>query len=89
MEPDGTTPVDLTGWTARAYVRRTSDDPEPLIALNVSIVGSHVYLWLTAVETGAMTSGGIWDLELVEPGGVVNTVLSGAVSLTKDVTWGP
>jgi hypothetical protein len=47
-----------------------------------------VRMRLTADQSRAITSPGVWDLECTTPDGWVKTVLRGPVELTNDVTTG-
>lgn len=85
------TPIDLTGYTARAQIRRS--------------VGGEVYLDLTDIVLGsdgtiqmsighAVTedsvwnnrSSGVWDMELTDTAGGVIRFASGAVQVKPDMT---
>lgn len=97
-----TTPVDLTGWQARAQVR-----PRPggtvwldLTSQAPTAAGSSITLgadgFITVhihhAETEAAEwntparAKGVWDLELIAPSGEVIRLVMGAVELSADVT---
>lgn len=91
---DPAAPVDLTGWTARAQIRKT--------------VGGEVWLSLadgagiTLDDQGTITVSithettedevwngrdrGVWDLELVNPSGKITRFAEGTVKVSHDVT---
>ena len=49
--------------------------------------GKVIEISITAAQTEALTkSAGVYDLELVSPGGVVTALLEGAVSVASEVT---
>jgi len=86
-------PVDLTGYVARMHIKRKVDGDLLLslgsvdgrIALDVS--GFTITIQLTATETAALSfTSGVYDLEVESPTGVVTCILTGPVSVTKEVT---
>jgi hypothetical protein len=85
--------VDLTGYTARMHVRKTVKSSTTLIELTTAnnrivltpLTGT-IDLVLTATETAGLTDGGVYDLELVSPGGVVQRILEGKFTLSREVT---
>lgn len=92
-DTDGTV-FPLNGYTARMQVRREVDSTATLIELSTANGRIVLYptlgaieLKLTAAETGAMTRGGHYDLELVKTSdGEVSKVLRGEFRLEKEVT---
>lgn len=83
----GGTPSDLTGVTARAEIR---DVPSGLLLMTMSaaVVGNEINVTLPASSWAGFParSSAAWDLELTYPGGVIRTILAGAVSIGGDVT---
>jgi hypothetical protein len=87
-------PVDLTGFTARMQIREklTSDAVivELTTANNKIIIDNTlktISFVLTAQETAALTfSTAVYSLELVSSGGEVSQLLTGTISLIKEVT---
>jgi len=81
-------PLDLTGYTARAQIRRKSADAEPEVAAEMTAVveGSSVLLTLDHTETATLKDRYVWDLELTAPDGVVVTILAGYVKVIPEVT---
>jgi len=87
------TPVTLTGFVGRMTVRdriggavlaalTTADGGVLIDAINNTIT-----LVIPAADTAAYTwNRGVYDLELESAGGVVTALLSGAITLTKEVT---
>ena len=83
---DGVTPMNLTGWTARSQIRKHPGGP--LVAeftAAVTALTGVVTLSLTATQTGAIYSGGVYDLELVN-GVQVDRLIRGRVTVTAGVT---
>lgn len=86
-------PVDLTGYTARMHVRKTVKSATTLVELTTAnsrivltpLTGT-LDLILTATETAALADSGVYDLELVSPGGVVQRILEGKFTLSREVT---
>ena len=87
------TPIDLAGFTARMQVRDKIGGTilvELTTATNEIILNNTaktILLVLSAEETAAFTwVKGVYDLELVSPAGVVTQLLSGKISVSKEVT---
>jgi len=101
-EPDpedstGTTynPVALTNHTARMQVRRTVKSTSLLaelttenggIALEADGETGLISLSMSDVQTSALTSDGVYDLELIDDSGNVSRVLQGTFTLSLEVT---
>jgi hypothetical protein len=86
-------PIDLTGYTARMHVRKTVKSATTLIELTtangritLTPADGKLDLLLTATLTAAITDGGVYDVELVSPGGVVTRILEGKFTLSREVT---
>lgn len=85
------TPVDLTGFTARMTVRDkvggtalassadvidiTIDTAKHTIAISISAADTELITWLK----------GVYELELVSSGNVVTQLLTGKISVTKEI----
>jgi len=87
------TPVDLTGYTARMQIRERLEDSTTIAELtteNSKIVlggvAGTIQLLLTDTETSAITTNGVYDLELISGGGVVTRLMQGKTILSKEVT---
>jgi hypothetical protein len=86
-------PVNLTGYTARMNIRSTVDATTILQSLTTENggivlggVAGTVDLLITATETALFTfRNAVYDLELIS-GTVVTRLLSGNVTLSKEVT---
>jgi hypothetical protein len=83
----------LTGHTARMQVRRTIESTTPLITLTtengrISINGvlGLITLSISAADTAALTSSGVYDLEIISSGGLVSRVIQGTFTLSPEVT---
>jgi hypothetical protein len=86
-------PFDLTGYTARAQIRKAKRTPTFFIELTTENGGivlggalGTIDLYISATDTAALNfTTGVWDLEL-EKNGVVERLLEGIVTLSKEVT---
>ena len=101
-DPNGTIfeNFELAAYTARMHIRRTIDTSTPMITLttengritiNPNIAGSptknnEISLSITAADTATITTSGVYDLEIISPGGTVSKVIRGDVTLIPEVT---
>ena len=91
--PSGT-PIDLTGCTARMQVRSDVGSPTALLSLTTENDGivlggalGTIELYVSDEDTAAITwDGGVWDLEIVHPGGEVTRLAQGSISVSPEVT---
>lgn len=86
------TPVPLTGYTARMKIKDriggtvldtlaspadiTIDEALSRIVLNITDAASEAFAWVK----------GVYDLEMVSAAGAVTAILTGSVTVTKEVT---
>ncbi len=82
-QPDGT-PVDLTGFAARAQMRRKVESPAPVAVFGVDILFPHtlgcIRLALTAPQTALISAGSyVYDVVVDGSGDVVDRLAEGAV----------
>ena len=100
-DPSGETylPWDLNGYTARMQVRRLIEDTAFMIeittengGINIEPLGvadkGRIDLTMTAAQTAALDSDGVYDLEIIDTGGTgtVSKVIKGTFSLIPEVT---
>lgn len=86
--------VDVVGYTARMQIRpHTSSDTVMLSATTENgyiVIGPEagtIHISIPATVTAALTqSRGVYDLEMVDPDGVVTRLLQGGVAISKEVT---
>lgn len=87
--------IDLTGYTARMMIKRSTAETAALLELTtangriaITTATGLVTLVLTAIETAELTTWtrGVYDLELVSAGGVVTRLAEGAVTILAEVT---
>lgn len=89
------TPVDMTSYTARMKIKDriggttlltlTSGAPDNRIVIDNT---EHtVTVTISAADTEALAfTKGVYDMEMVSPTGVVTTIFSGSVVVTKEAT---
>lgn len=93
-ENAATTPVNLTGCTARMQIRAKLESTAPLLSLTtenggISLGGTAgtVELLIDADDTTAITwKAGVYDLEIVFAGGEVRRLMYGSVTVSPEVT---
>lgn len=83
----------LANHTARMQVRRTIESTTPLITLTtengrITINGAAglISLSISAADTAALTSSGVYDLEIISSSGLVSRVIQGTFTLSPEVT---
>ena len=88
-------PVDLTGCTARMQVRARVDSPTALLDLTTEnggivlggVLGTIEFCKLSATASAAIGwKSGVYDLEIVFPGGTVLRKMAGSVAISPEVT---
>lgn len=89
------TPVDLTGYSARAQVRSMHTSATPIVDMTVgggqlALGGAAgtIRILLTDTVTAALPApfAGVWDLELESGTGVTTRLLAGAATVSPEVT---
>lgn len=89
------TPVNLTGYTARSQFRQTYESSSTVLSLTTENGGialggtaGTIQLTASATTTAGLTApaNGVWDLELVSGAGVVTRLLQGAYQITPEAT---
>lgn len=83
----GSTPVNMSAWTWTCQWRRARGDA---FAVNLTVDASSattgfIYISASPVQTAAMYSAGVWDLQGVR-GSEVKTWLMGTTTFSTDVT---
>lgn len=99
LQPDGVTPLDLTGYVARGQIRRKALDATVVATFTTRIAPTPTEGWyeflLTDEQTQAITCGDKltdpeslyeWDMELEDPLGDVRCTFSGAVRVKAGTT---
>lgn len=96
--PDNTDPTifykyDFTGFTGRMQVRRTVESTTPLITLTTENGGmeivpldGRIIINMSAEQTSALSSSGVYDIEIESFEGTVSRVVQGVFTLSLEVT---
>lgn len=84
---------DLTAFTARMQVRRTINSVDPIITLTtenggITIDGDNgkITIFMSDEDTAGISSSGVYDLEIIDAGGIVSRVIQGTFTLSLEVT---
>ena len=96
-DPTGATfePFLLNGYSARMQIRRTVESPTVMLSLTSPSGGiiispgtpeNELSITISAAVTATLTSSGVYDLEIVDAGGLVSKVIRGTVTLIPEVT---
>ena len=88
------TPVNLTGYTARMQIRETVESSTVLYEasttnghLAITAATGTVKLTIPAATSAAWTwTKGVYDLELTSPTGVVTRLVKGTITVSREVT---
>lgn len=88
------TPINLTGFTAQMQIRANVDSPTVLVSLTTSNGGivlggaaGTIALLISATATAAFTwSDAVYSLQITSSGGIVTSLLQGAVTIVTDAT---
>ena len=95
-------PFDLRGHTARMQVRRTLESTAPIATLTTENGGlvinpyadepfpgaeyNNLQVFMTNTQTAALTSGGVYDIEIINEDGYVSRLLKGEFKFDYEVT---
>lgn len=86
-------PFDVTGYTARMHVRVSPNAATTLLELvsptniTVGTTDGMFTFNMTATETANLTFlVGVYDFEVISPGGVVTRLLEGKFKVSREVT---
>lgn len=87
-------PWDFSNYTARMQIRRTVESTTFMIELTTENGGitftnptqGELMLDMTAAQTAALTSDGVYDLEIVASNGEVFRLIQGNFTLNPEVT---
>jgi hypothetical protein len=92
-DPEVFEPYPLTDHTARMQVRRTIESTSPLITLttengriSINEPDGVITIVISAADTSALTSSGVYDLEIIDDSGNVSRVIQGTFTLSLEVT---
>ena len=87
-------PVNLSGFTAQMHMRKNIDDAATVLELSTSnnritLGGSNgtIALTITATDTGNFPAiEGVYDLEINNGSDIIEKVIAGTFTVTKQVT---
>lgn len=89
-DEDTKDPIDITGWTFLAQVRKNSEDDTVVLTPTVSIVdatGGEFKFESPPADTKDLTPGRyVWDLQSTTPAGEVDTWVAGEAIVAGDVS---
>lgn len=86
-DPAQPVPLDDRTWTAQWRPSRAIDDEAVDFTVDDTDAATGVLvISLTAAQTTELATNGVWDLQGEFADGTVETVLTGPVDWTKDVT---
>lgn len=85
--PSGTA-LDLTGYTAKASIRSSYEDPTTFnFTSTINAAAGEVDIILPSSVSSTIPAGSyIWDFQVTEPGGNVRTYIAGDVTVYDEVT---
>lgn len=93
VDPEITTPYDLSNHTARMQVRRTIDSATRMVELTTQNGGltidddsGSITIQMADEVTASLTSSGVYDLEIIDSIGRVSRVVQGTFTLNPEVT---
>jgi len=85
--------INLTSHTARMQIRQEIESTQVMLSLTTSNgritlggVNGTVTLFISDADTAALSSDGVYDLEIVSGSGEVTRILKGKVRLDQEVT---
>jgi hypothetical protein len=89
----GSTPVDVTGFSAKLQARETAASVTTLFSvtngagITVGTTDGKFTISMTATNTAALTpSVGVYDFEITAPSGAVYLVMSGKFTILAEVS---
>lgn len=88
-------PIDITGYEARMQGRASVQSngmifertTSPANGLDIALgTDGKIDMTMSATETSELPCDGVYDLEIVSPGGVVTRLVQGSFSLSNEIT---
>lgn len=98
---DGSSPIDLTGWTFRGQLRKTYSATDKIVDLtfetNAPATDGVLWIKLTAAQTAAIEvdaastyrkkmTNYVYDIEAVKVDGSVDRILEGTAEISPEAT---
>jgi len=86
--------INLTGYSARSQIRASPSAPTAILSTStqagtivITAATGTIAFAVSATTTAALTPGNyVWDLELVDAGGIVTRLVGGTCTVTPEVT---
>jgi len=87
LNEDGT-PADIGTFTAKAQIRRSIADSDPVVVVEIVTVVSSplINLSIPHAVTATLSGSYVWDLQLTGPTGGITTILKGRAKVDSEVT---
>ena len=90
----GTTPIDVTGYTAKLQARETPESASAMVTfqspssgITVGTTDGKFTFTMSAANTTALVPAvGVYDFEITNPSGAVYQVMSGKFKIEAEVT---
>jgi hypothetical protein len=91
VELEDESPVDYSTYTGRMEIRKYWEATSPMITLTtenggITLGNGTVNIMIDATTTADLPSSGVYDLEVIAPGGRVDRLLQGKVTLSREIT---
>ena len=87
LDEDGT-PADISTFTAKAQIRRSIADSDPVVVVEIvtAVASPLINLSIPHTVTATLSGSYVWDLQLTGPSGGVTTILRGRAKVESEVT---
>lgn len=80
-------PPDISVWSARAEARAKIADVDPIAVFDCTVLAADkIRIHLTASESAKLVDKAVWDVQVEDTTGHVQTLAYGAIQLQKEVT---
>jgi len=79
-------PMDLTGQTPKAQIRTSPPAAEVLAEFACTVSSNVIHMHLLALDAAKLNAAASWDVQITSAGGVIRTLVYGAVRPTLEVT---
>jgi hypothetical protein len=86
---DGITPDQvLLNYTAKAQIRNgyADDFPNVIVEMQAFVATPYINLSIPKAQTLNLMGDYLWDLQVIDPNGMVTTILAGSATVLQEVT---
>lgn len=87
---NGATPIDVTGWTPLAQIKKTSDNTPgetPVLGVTVGTTDGKITIKLTDTETAALQGSTEYKYDIqLSDGTNKRTFIGGKITVTEDIS---